>query len=107
MKARIKKTGEIIDIASYATITLDVCDSWGNPIEMKPEEIELIQDKTDDFDWQSFRNQAAKDILCAVINRESSFTRNGNPITKHEDFIEMAIIDADVLISKLKEKEEK
>lgn len=58
------------------------------------------------FDWQSFRNQAAKDILCAMINRESSFTRNGNPVTKHDDFIEMAIIDADVLISKLKEKEE-
>ena len=107
MKARIKKTGEIINLASYATITLDMCDSWGNPIELKPEEIELIQDKTDDFDWQSFRNQAAKDILCAMINRESSFTRNGNPVTKHDDFIEMAIIDADVLISKLKEKEEK
>lgn len=107
MKAKIKKTGEIINIASYATITLDVCDSWGNPIEMRPEAIELIQDKTDDFDWQSFRNQAAKDILCAMINRESSFTRNGNTVTKHDDFIEMAIIDADVLISKLKEKEEK
>lgn len=59
------------------------------------------------FDWQSFRAEAAKDILCAMINRESSFTRNGNPVTKHDDFIEMAIIDADVLISKLKEKEEK
>lgn len=59
------------------------------------------------FDWQSFRNQVAKDILCAMINRESSFTRNGNPVTKHDDFIEMAIIYADVLISKLKEKEEK
>lgn len=56
--------------------------------------------------WKFFRAEAAKDILCAMINRESSFTRNGNPVTKHDDFIEMAIIDADVLISKLKEKEE-
>ena len=29
MKARIKKTGEIINLASYARITLDTNDSWG------------------------------------------------------------------------------
>lgn len=39
MKARIKKTGEIVNLASYARITLDQCDSWGNPIEMKPEDV--------------------------------------------------------------------
>ena len=59
------------------------------------------------FDWQSFRALAAKDILCAIINRESSFTRNGEVVVSHKDFIEMAIEDADVLITKLKEKEEK
>lgn len=61
----------------------------------------------DNFDWQSFRNQAAKDILCAIINREGSFTRNGKEVVCHQDFIEMAIEDADALIAKLKEKEEK
>lgn len=59
------------------------------------------------FDWQSFRAEAAKDILCAIINRESSFTKNGKVIVSHKDFIEMAIVDADELITKLKEKEEK
>lgn len=44
MKARIKKTGEIVNIASYAKITLESCDSWGNPIEVSPEEMELIDD---------------------------------------------------------------
>ena len=44
MKARIKKTGELVNIASYAKITLESCDSWGNPIEVSPEEIELIGD---------------------------------------------------------------
>lgn len=78
----------------------------GKPV-MKPEEIELIQDKTDDFDWQSFRAEAAKDILCAVINREGSFTRNGQVVVSHQDFIEMAVEDADASIAKLKEKEEK
>lgn len=59
------------------------------------------------FDWQSFRAEASKDILCAIINRESSFTRNGEVVVSHKDFIEMAVEDADALIFKLKEKEEK
>lgn len=97
MKARIKKTGEIINIASYATITLDMCDSWGNPIELKPEEIELIQDKTIDFDWQSFRAEAAKDILCALIHKTDNFIG--------KDSAGYAIMIADEPIKQLKEKE--
>lgn len=38
MKARIKKTGEIVNIAEYARIALDQCDSWGCTIEVKPED---------------------------------------------------------------------
>ena len=104
MKARIKKTGEIVNLASYATITLDVCDSWGNPIEMKPEEIELIQDKTDDFDWQSFQAEAAKDVLCSMIG-EVIKLRNGSDLI--DNTVSCAIVITDKLISKLKEKEEK
>lgn len=59
------------------------------------------------FDWQSFRAEAAKDILCAIINRENPLTRNGEVVDSHQDFIEIAIADADALIKKLKEKEEK
>ena len=50
MKARIKKTGEVINLASYATITLERCDSCGNPIEMKSEEVELVDDETAEFE---------------------------------------------------------
>ena len=111
MKARIKKTGEIINIASYATITLDVCDSWGNPIEMKPEAIELIQDKTDDFDWQSFRNQAAKDILCAIIASPSIIKLKDDKENLiefcKEDACKVSILYANELCKQLKEKEEK
>lgn len=59
MKARIKKTGEIINLAEYAKIELDVCDSFGNPIELKPEDVELIQEKTDNTDWNQVRIQAS------------------------------------------------
>ena len=60
-----------------------------------------------DFDLQSFRAEAAKDILCAIINRESPFTRNGEVVVSHQDFIEIAVEDADALIKQLKEKEER
>lgn len=106
MKARIKKTGEIVNLASYATITLDCCDSWGNPIELKPEEIELIQDKTDDFDWQSFRNQASKDILCATLSGGTASGMIGI-IPEKETIVKASIEIADELIKQLKEKEEK
>ncbi len=104
MKARIKKTGEIINLASYATITLAVCDSWGNPIEMKPEEIELIQDKTNDFEWQSFRNQAAKDILCAVISGGIS-SGAGSIIPEKENLVKVSIEIANELVKQLKKEE--
>jgi hypothetical protein len=102
MKARINKTGEIVNLASYATITLDVCDSWGNPIETKPEEIELIQDKTNDFDWQSFRAEAAKDFVSIMCNHRYDTKEERYPVICKE-----AIALAYELIKQLKEKAEK
>ena len=102
MKARIKKTGEIVNLASYATITLEQCDSWGNPIEVKPEEIELIQESTEDEHWQDVRNQAAiaamQGILCAPI------VEGINPNPSKEHIAELAVAQANALIEKLKEK---
>ena len=50
-----------------------------------------------DFDWQSFRAEAAKDILCAMINHFGTSQLDVNE----------SVIWADILIEKLKEKEEK
>jgi len=100
MKARIKETGEIVDLAQ------EVIGHKGERFQWF--QLKLIPEPYDEFfDWQSFRAEAAKDILCAVINREGSFTRNGQVVVSHQDFIEMAVEDADALIAKLKEKEEK
>jgi hypothetical protein len=52
-----------------------------------------------DFDWQSFRAEAAKDILCAIISQPN--------LGYYGDEVENAVIFVDKLISKLKEKEEK
>ena len=56
------------------------------------------------FDWQSFRAEAAKDILCSVIltfEAKESFDK------ALDNAIDNSIKAADKLISKLKEKEEK
>lgn len=47
------------------------------------------------FDWQSFRAEAAKDILCAMIARGEK----AKPIV-----VDIAIDGADELIKQLKEK---
>lgn len=50
------------------------------------------------FDWQSFRAEAAKDILCAMIAR-------GEKVKSI--VVDIAIDGADELIKQLKENEEK
>ena len=69
MKARIKRTGEIVNIAEYAKIALEICDPWGNTIELRPDEVELIQEPTEDEHWQDIRERAAiaamQGLLCA------------------------------------------
>lgn len=74
MKAKIIKTGEIINIAEYAQIELDVCDSYGNPIQLKPDDIELIPDVKEDncpnIDWEQRRFELAKSAMVAMIGSE-------------------------------------
>lgn len=97
MKARIKKTGEIVCLADYATITLDAHDSWGNPIEVKPEEVELIQEPTEDEHWQDVRERAAIAALNGLLSNPSD---DGS----FEDFAKVAISCANALIEELKKK---
>ena len=98
MKARIKKTGEIVNLASYATITLEQHDSWGNPIDVKPEEIELIQEPTEDEHWQDVRAHAAIAAMQGAMNFFGSIDYNRDTIAK------LAVEQADALIEELKKK---
>lgn len=62
----------------------------------------MYEDNTgDDFDWQSFRAEAAKDILCHLLNDRYSGDGDNKP------FVSQAIGLTDELIKQLKEKEEK
>ena len=98
MKAKIKKTGEIVNIAEYAKITLEQCDSWGNPIEVKPEEIELIQEPTENEHWQDVKERAAIAAMQGVMNFFGSIDYNKETIAK------LAVKQADVLIAELRKE---
>jgi len=97
MKAKIKKTGEIVNLADYAVITLESHDSWGNPIEIKPEEVELIQEPTEDEHWQDVRERAAIAAMQGLIN---AFSLSA----KEEQIALCAVKQADALIEELKKK---
>lgn len=62
--------------------------------------------EANNFDWQSFRNQAAKDILCQTINFEA-ISVGGKSRINEERAVKKAIAYADELIKQLKGKEEK
>ena len=98
MKARIKKTGEIVNIAEYATIELEMCDSYGDPICLNPEDIELIQEPTKDEHWQDVREHAAIAAMQGVMNFFGSIDYNKETIAK------LAVEQADALIDELKKK---
>lgn len=102
MKARIKKTGEIVNIADYATIALDTHDSWGNPIEMKPEDIELIQEQTEDEHWNDVRERAAIAAMQGTITLLSDIDEIPNEIPN--EIAEFAVACANSLIKELKKK---
>lgn len=60
------------------------------------------------FNWQAFRAEAAKDILCALLSRVERFYTcvtddSRHKVSYHDDFVRIAIRDADELIKQLKE----
>ena len=98
MKAKIKKTGEIVRIADYVTIALDYHDSYGNPIIFKPEDIELIQEQTEDEHWQDIRERAAIAVMQGIMNFFGSIDYNKETIAR------LAVEQADALITELRKK---
>ena len=63
MKVKVKKTGEVYLLADWAKVPVDNHDSFGNVLEFPFEEVEILQDKTDDIDWEQRRYEIAKDLF--------------------------------------------
>ncbi len=96
MKAKIISTGEIINIADYARVTLDKCDDYGNPIEVSFEDVELIKDDSNTNDWQQIRIQAAIAAMQGILANQSSV------VVRDEFLIRESISLADTLVKELK-----
>lgn len=97
MKARIRKTGEIVNLAEYAMITLDMCDSYGNPIELAPEDVELISDDKGDASttyWNQVRVQASIGAMQVILGKNNYDT--------YKDIAAQAVEYADALVKELK-----
>lgn len=78
------------------------CKRRGDPNMKCFYEEDSQEELEENYNWQSFRNQAAKDILCSVIltfEAKESFDK------ALDNAIDNSIKAADKLISKLKEKE--
>lgn len=96
MKARIISTGEIINIASYARVTLDKCDDYGNPIEVPFEDIELIKGSSINIDWQQVRIQASISAMQAL--RSNTGYNQCTPI----EIANFSVTYADALVKEMK-----
>ena len=70
------------------------------------EKAELFFNEESTFDWQSFRNQAAKDILCSTLSGGIASGATGL-MNQKENIVKGAIEITYELIKQLKEKEEK
>ena len=101
MKARIKKTGEVVNIADYAKVTLDRCDSWGNPIELGFDEVEILQEPASDIDWEQRRYEIAKEMVTVIFQETKEYSSSGG-ISDYHDIPKLAVDYADLLIAELK-----
>lgn len=112
MKARVKATGEIINIADYARVTLDKCDSYGSPIELSFDEVEILQERSDNIDWEQRRYELAKAAMQGILSNEEEvgYACSGATYKENEKHTvpkavaQFAIACADVLINELKGK---
>lgn len=98
MKARVRATGEIINIADYARVTLDRCDSYGNPIELSFDEVEILQERSDNIDWEQRRYELVKAAMQGFCSNphQQIMDADSNMVA------EWSIGFADSLIKKLK-----
>lgn len=58
----------------------------------------------DNFDWQAFRREAAKDILAGMLSNPGSINVENKRLQTIEGFVNSAVMIADELIKQLQER---
>lgn len=88
MKAKLINTGEVVEV--YRTVAGWVSENQNKILVFEESELDF-----DYCEWEAFRREAAKEILCALIIHCS---------LPREDGARIAIEYADELIKQLKDK---
>lgn len=118
---RALETGFCVSLRGFAEcvgVVPSTIVNWKNNPEkelrgIEATKVQYVREEVEKFepefvDWQAFRREAAKDILCSLLSRvERIYTcvkSDGARVTDHRDFIRIAIEDADELIEQLKEE---
>lgn len=96
MKAKIKETGKWVTVnpcneGFYDVNTHDIYD---------PDELDFAAE----LDWQSFRREAAKDILAGMLSNPGKIDIENKRLQTIEGFVNGAVMIADELIKQLQEK---
>ena len=100
MKAKIKDTGEVIDVHWVYGI-----DAWSGKLpngcfrEFKESELEFLE--TNNIDWEQRRYEIAKDIMAAFLSN-SCIDVHGDSAEEHASD---AVLYADTLIAELKKED--
>jgi hypothetical protein len=109
MKVRIKKTGEILEVAEYAKVAMDVCDSYGCPLEYGLDEIEIIGERRifesySVVNWQQVKIQAAMRAMQGMIANSNEIDYRGMSLDKinSDAMAELAVNYAHSLVEELK-----
>lgn len=106
MKARVKATGEVFEIASYATIPMECCDSFGEPLHFCLDDVEILSERndlkeSDDPDyWARLEHQYAGQFMQAMISSSDYID------VSEEAMADASLRIAHALVQKQKEKEE-
>ena len=114
MKARIKEFGQIIDVVQVKTrLETDGPHTYyaekgteygSGHLLWKDTQLDFNICNQSDFDWSSFRREAAKDVLPAMINWRRTKESGANILISKEDAVKLAIEYADELIRQLKQE---
>ena len=88
MNAKIKETGKLVTVGFYDVETHDIYD---------PDELDFVPE----FDWQSFRREAAKDILAGMLSNPGRINIENQRLQTIEGFVNGAVMIADELIRQL------
>ena len=99
MKARVKATGDIIDIAEYSTIYAENFDTCFYPNELE------ILDNSEDY-WTRLEHQYAGMAMQGLISNINQIEPvKGN--SYRDEIVGISVSTARALVEKYKEKEER